>query len=321
MLEKQENLILIDWLTFVCKKLTLGQVCNLLGDRDITWKDFDSYMMGYHYRLSYGGINILYGGNDDMGVCVTMSGSGCRTFESYFSTDWVTLFTAILSGIDSGDFKITRLDVAFDDHSGLLDMAQVMCYVDEGNYVSKSRWWEIAYGSEGSTVYIGSPQSAIRIRIYDKAAERGYDDSVHWIRVEMQLRDDRALAFLREVDWGFCSVTSLGEKFRAVLGHYLRFVEPSQSDSNKRRWKTAAWWASLLDGVEAVSLWSAPGVNYNIFHVEDWLVNTVGSAIYVYDDIIGLDELIDKIRHRPTRMSAKYIEILRRYGKEADGRY
>lgn len=48
---------------------------------------------------------------DDMGVWCEMSGQGCRTFESFSSRSWESLF----SWIAAQELKITRLDVAFDD--------------------------------------------------------------------------------------------------------------------------------------------------------------------------------------------------------------
>ncbi|MBQ1233185.1 MAG: replication initiation factor domain-containing protein, partial [Clostridia bacterium] len=42
-----------------------------------------------------------------------------------------------------------------------------------------------------SRIYHGSPKSNMYIRIYDKAAERDLE-GIHWIRVEMQMRDEIA---------------------------------------------------------------------------------------------------------------------------------
>ena len=111
-----------------------------------------------------------------MGVWVEMSGQGCRTFESLSSVGWDGIF----SFIQQNGLKITRLDVAYDDHSGLLNIRDIVDDTQDGMYVSKSDYWETVLSSKGTTVQIGSPQSKVLIRIYDKAAERGKTDE-HWI--------------------------------------------------------------------------------------------------------------------------------------------
>ena len=34
----------------------------------------------------------------------------------------------------------------------------------------------------------------------------------------------------------------------------IRFVEPSATDSNKRRWKKSIWWEDFLEGIEPIQL-------------------------------------------------------------------
>ena len=62
------------------------------------------------------------------------------------------------------------------------------------------------------------------LRIYDKARERGFFDR-HWTRVELQMRDERAAAFLN-------TPGSLRDNFLGVLRNYLtpaaiRFKDPA----------------------------------------------------------------------------------------------
>ena len=84
-MENHGNLILIDWLTATSHIDSVDGIKELLGldKAGITWETKEAYMNGYPMRQSFGGINILYGGREDMGVCHTMSGQGCRSFESY----------------------------------------------------------------------------------------------------------------------------------------------------------------------------------------------------------------------------------------------
>ena len=63
--------------------------------------------------------------------------------------------------------------------------------------MSRMKYWEVVRSSGGISGQIGSPKSKILVRIYDKAAERGFTDGRHWVRVELQLRDKRAGEFLK----------------------------------------------------------------------------------------------------------------------------
>ena len=76
----------------------------------------------------------------------------------------------------------------------------------------------------------GTRSSLILLRIYDKVQERGFKDGRHWIRVELQLKDERALAFIQRTE-------PIGERWTGVLANYLRFVdEPNGFDTNRWRW-------------------------------------------------------------------------------------
>lgn len=166
-----------------------------------------------------------------MGVWVEMSGQGCRAFESISQLGWPGLF----SFISESGLKITRLDVAFDDHTGILHMRDIIEDTQDGNFVSRSDYWETVLSSKGSTVQIGSPQSKVLVRIYDKARERHCEEGTHWNRVELQLRDDRAIQFTR-------LQLPIGEAFSGVLLNYLRYVIPDGEDSNRWRWPMRPYW-------------------------------------------------------------------------------
>ena len=71
--------------------------------------------------------------------------------------------------------------------------------------------------------------SSVLIRIYDKAAERGLPEGQHWVRVELQLRDERAEAFCFDP-------APIGLLFRGVLVNYVRYVDDPGTDSNCWRW-------------------------------------------------------------------------------------
>ena len=47
---------------------------------------------------------------------------------------------------------------------------------------------------------------------------------------------------------------SFGGIFKGILADLIRFVEPSATDSNKRRWKKSIWWEDFLEGIEPIQL-------------------------------------------------------------------
>lgn len=291
------NICLYDWLSFTSKTLSADDIKEAL----CLSLDF-SFIKGAHgYRDRYysNGISIHFNGRDDMGVWCEMSGQGCRAFESFSNLSWESLFKFIANN----QCKITRLDVAYDDHTGVLDIDDLLSDTLSGNFVSRSTYWESIISSAGKTLQFGSPKSKILIRIYDKAAERGFDDSVHWVRVELQLRDGRASEFLK-------IPLSLGDAFSGVLLNYLRFVVPSD-DSNKWRWAMADYWVDLLSFLTRISVFTSPGVDYNLAKVNDYVFNQAGNAIDCAIRVYGLTGFQILLRDREVRPNPKYDIVVK----------
>lgn len=308
-MENKQNCCLVDWLTFTTKIYSVSDLIELLRMPAAQWEHKQAYRYGYANRCSFSGISILSGGTDEMGVCLEMSGTGCRAFETYSSLSWFELFTWVLDPIN--ECNVTHIDLAFDDHTGILNMDQLLDDTDDHNYRKKGNWWKVEYGSQGSTIYHGSPQSDIRCRIYDKAAERGFLDGSHWIRVELVLRNANAQNAISEI----LSRHSVGVVFSGVLRNYLCYLVPS-SDSNRSRWEIASYWLDLLGSIEPISLWHDPGLEYNIFNLQRYLVDQAGGAFITWAKIAGLDALEDLLKKRNKRLNPKHLLLISQYGKE-----
>ena len=301
----QENLILFDWLTFTSHCDSPETIMQLLGLQQVPWQKMEKGRNGYRQRYFFENISILYDGADNMGVCVDMSGTGCRAFESYSTIKWTELMDVLFC--NSGDYNVTRLDMAYDDHTGILDIDVLRDDTDDHMYVSRSKTWKVEYGSKGTTIYHGSPKSDMYIRIYDKAAERDLEN-VHWIRVELQMRDEIAQGFIAGL-----MRNPVGVHFRGVLHNYLRYVVDPGIDSNMSRWPIAAYWAELLEGVGQIRCWSDPGVEYNEFHLSNFIINQAGNALDCYLRIFGVEDLIRELGQRSIKMSPKYQRLLAKY--------
>lgn len=334
----EKNLFLIDWLTFTAHGESVDSIKDLLGmpDEKIPWLHEEKFMNGYPCRYSWNGIMILYGADmsqyyDDptkattkMGICVNMSGSGCRTFETYGSGDWSSLFgyltRDVFAVLDDPDisydgykaYNITRLDLAFDDHEGVLDIYQIEADTYERNFTSNFKQTEVIRSDDlktdivGLNVQFGSNSSLIKLRIYDKAAER-HIKNLHWVRSEMQLRGARASNAIKSLVGG----ASIGDLYSGIVSNYLVFRVPG-NDLNKSRWEIAEYWIIFLDAARRISLLDSPGMPYNIDHSISWMVKQYGpliSTIYLTQDPGFLYESVKDV-FPYDRLAPKYKNIV-----------
>ena len=298
------NQYLYDWLTIATKNMDEQQAIDFLGMDYNDFEDIYGYY-GYKHRLYYNGVGIHYDGRDDQGILIEMSGQGCRAFETYGCGDYDKLFDFCRAGYG----KVNRLDIAYDDHTGVIDLYRLAEEAHAGNYVSRWRQCSITWTQkqgapqEGLTVDFGSAKSDIKLRMYNKAAERGCEADQHWIRLELQLRDQRAMAFI--LDGG-----ELAEKYTGVICNYLRFVEPVEGDSNKWRWPIADFWADFLGDAVALRLYTKPGVEYNIDRLARYALHTAGNATETLIDIMGIDAFVAALRSTK-RLPNKHYERIK----------
>lgn len=239
------NTITIVYVTFVWDTKTVSEAIHALGLSASTWTTKAGHYPYAHIQRA-GNISIAYDNYDERGVFVTLTSQGCREFENNSSIGWTDLF-GIIRG---GEGHMTRLDIAFDDRTGLLDMQQMKHDRDAANYRSL-----LSYTAEhrshkenimGMSLYFGAKGSNTNIRIYDKDAEQG-GLGTHWIRVELQLRDAYADTVVK-------SGLSIPCIFSSVLKKYLVFLQPNPTDSNKCRWPVAPYWNTLLEGAQTLTL-------------------------------------------------------------------
>lgn len=239
------NTITIDYVSFVWDTKTVSEAIHALGLSASTWTTKAGHYPYAHIQRA-GNISIAYDNYDERGVFVTLTSQGCREFENNSSIGWTDLF-GIIRG---GEGHMTRLDIAFDDRTGLLDMQQMKHDRNAANYRSL-----LSYTAEhrshkenimGMSLYFGAKGSNTNIRIYDKDAEQG-GLGTHWIRVELQLRDAYADTVVK-------SGLSIPCIFSSVLKKYLVFLQPNPTDSNKCRWPVAPYWNTLLEGAQTLTL-------------------------------------------------------------------
>lgn len=323
-----ENIILVDWFSFTFKEMDLQTVIGWLGLNSIDWVDCKG-RDGYRSAKFYGGIRINYDGGmvmtnvglREMGINVNFSGQGCRQYETsgnrplhQLVNDVATIPTA----------NITRLDIAFDDvdhdGDGLLDVQKIERLARRDRYISKfgnrSGEWSGKHsdGSEKNplaySVYFGSPRSDVRFRIYDKAQERGGLD-YHWVRFEIQLRNEPALNFIKQDG-------AIGYKFYGMINNYLRFIVPSKTDTNRRRWASPEWWTKFLAHTEKISVFTRKDVDYNLSRVERYVYHQAGNSIRTLIECVGWFKFREMLNAQEQELNPNQQKLIAEYKQIAE---
>lgn len=131
---------------------------------------------------------VCYGGNNDTGY-IYITGKGMSFVRElrtppqlYF---WIDEYFRVT--------KLSRIDIAYDDFEGVFTTNDCLLAYDDGFFNGAGRKPKcqelIDRSGYGHTVYVGSRQSMVFWRSYDKQAEQGlsHDDGI-WFRHEAELK-------------------------------------------------------------------------------------------------------------------------------------
>lgn len=296
-------MFLIDWVSFTSQIDSIYSIIEFLGLTKVPFDEIGG-KHGYRDSLYYNGIRIFYNpGKDNMGILIDLSGTGCRAFESYGTGDFQSIFDLCIK--ESENYNITRLDVAYDDKEGTVPIYKVRTDTEQLNWVSRWTEWEVRNSSKGITINLGSPESDTFLRIYDKAAERGYDpEEMQWIRCELQLRRERAFEFIKMLD-----DENIGDLWSGVVHNYIRFVQPT-SDSNKSRWPTRKYWLKLLNEALKVKLYVKPGEEYNMGNLHNYVFKQAVGAIKTSIKIMGKEKFYEEVENAKVELNPKYKRLI-----------
>lgn len=173
----------------------------------------------------------------------------------------------------------TRVDIAYDDFSGSLDIGEMDRKLRDGEVVtrwkkakSQSGSYRIGEGiDDGEGVTIGSRSSEAYCRIYDKKMERKAKDIdvdvLSWVRVEIELKGKKSQE-LAKVLTSIETEKSPGEILSSLLYGLLDFKEPGD-DTNKSRWVTSEWWSYFMGASEKLTL-TLPKDERTLDEVKEW---------------------------------------------------
>ena len=312
--------VLVDWLTFSVKEQDPAKVIReYLGLDPELFQDAGYGLLGYNRVLRFSDICVCYEPREndffrDMGVCVSMSGNGCRAFETMSKLTqagqdsvFPTLFQLLAADETA---NVSRIDIACDDRKGFLNMEEIVEKVQANEINSRMTKRSVIVSFDGtqrsgSTIYLGAPSSDFRVRIYDKALEEGVDG--HWIRVELVMRHKNAAAFVEQMN----SAPSVGKLAAQVVNDKFSFIE--RDDSNITRCTVCGWWQSFVDELESVRLVARCVVQHSVERIENWIESQVGPSLAVILNTLGWPHLFELARAAAGRLSARQLSLISDY--------
>lgn len=288
----------VDWIAFTSTLIpNVAEMISFLGYSANDFLTLSRGANGYKkmHRLEGSPVTILSDGNEDMGIHVVIGGSAIPDLLNHFRNT-ITHDTPFggdavcLSDLDNSimvEFLyqikrigwLTRFDLAVDDHGAhFFTVDDVRMFLDRQDVVSKFRTYrdvyEATFSNEdtGHTIYFGSRQSEVMLRIYDKQLQQNQraaspEDMVTepWVRWEIELKNDRANI---AADF-LIQRKGLGEIIMEILNNYVRFI--IQDDSNRSRCSSHPLWEKFVGMVGKLRLY-VEAVDKTIEEKKRWLI-------------------------------------------------
>lgn len=318
--DKNAPIITIDWLQFTLvdqdaneddasKKINFtNTIIQVLGLKVNDFIQLPYGKLGYTSQLFSNFIWVLYDGAPSMGVHVIISGKGCRIYETQNN------LVELVKRIDKVNGRLTRIDIAIDDFTGkVIPFGRLKNDIIKANLVTK---WkdstEIIKRKNktgqviGHTIYLGSRQSKIFFRLYDKAMQ--LDLETIWTRLELEIKNSYA-----ENVQKLLTEKNIGELTTEILNNYIRIVQPHATDTNKSRWETKRYWLDLINTTKKQQLTFRPEES-DIEDTKKWLGNQIAPslALVVLSDEGKVQFIQDLITDGYTRLTEKHIRKLKR---------
>lgn len=144
-------------------------------------------------------------------IGVRMTGNNLRAYRSLGALE-----SQLLEFYDGVGGKCSRIDIAFDLFDFGVDLRRVYEDWKNGTFKTTARTVQPftkatintdGTVSEATTLYLGSRQSEVMVRMYDKAAEQNVE--LDWLRVELEVKGDKAPVVA--TDCGRLGVATVGQ--------------------------------------------------------------------------------------------------------------
>jgi len=196
-----------------------------------------------HYRRAYSYGNMIfimydaYGGNSTGTVHINIKGKACNTLD----LDFIRIRNFIY---DNG-CNVTELHLANDDRHEVLSFDRIKRAFEYETYTSPLKWsdYQKSRGGKAKSRSLIFGRKPVRIVFYEKGDYEGV--TFPWLRVELQLRDEKAHSALRYWHEG----QDLGEVSKGLLKSMLDLKNEREKDTNMSRRSTAFYWSRFLGDV------------------------------------------------------------------------
>lgn len=146
----------------------------------------------------------LWGGNTGGRVLILGTGANASPVASLIRSEWP-------------DHHLVRADIAedYDEPDAFEALSALLLNIADKHRLKVTHYGDWHRGENGRTLYVGSRQSPVMARLYEKGAEqrvKGYAPaaSMDWVRLEIEVKPKRAdarkhLATLQPDDFMACS--------------------------------------------------------------------------------------------------------------------
>lgn len=306
--------VLIDWVSCTFSMdATFEQIQQVLGIPELEMEYFDWGRNTFkeHVRFS----NIIIQRKDENIYQLSLSGQGCREFESLSKYNWLELI-AILK--EFAYCKFTRLDLAIDDFREHFTVDRIRKYLDKGLCVTRLEEYEDKRRKKISTkkavmdsIYLGSISSRLSINFYDKKLEQDAKDKESngswdsWTRTELRLKKEYAD---QAADMILLYNMDLGSVAFGLLSKNIRFIKRQGSDQNLRRREESVWWLNFIGKVKKLKF-SLEAPDRTIEKAKQWHAHSVAPSLAAIKeaDPENFDQwLKDELEQGKERLTSKH---------------
>lgn len=337
----------IDYIAFtVTAPMSVSDVIMLMGFTPDKFVELPRGGFGYKRQLKNEatGISILFDGSEGMGIHVNVTGKAVGSLLSAFHESlkkeefdgvvYTAMSEAVLGLFFEEVLKVghfTRLDTAIDDIGGKFFTPDDVFQLYKKNQVV-SKWRTVRrndrYDAPGNltgyTLYFGSRESMLMLRLYDKGIEQnngkkpgddGYVD-YDWYRWELEYKDDRANEFAKAIiDGAYLGAVAVG-----VLAYYIRLI--NLDDENKSRCTTLEKWEQFVHGVEKCRL-SGEKKEKTVYDKLTWIDSqvapTLATLLLLYD--FDMDFLYQIAQKNKFRISKTDWELIKQHRPDVYDKY
>jgi DNA relaxase NicK len=255
----------------------------------------------------------------ELGIHLRLPSSALATWKKGL---WLLLQIMVNNG-----GKFTRLDIAYDDFRGDLDLDLIEHHWMTGEvnsrFKSMSRYYEPSQKGDKTKVLQGltfgiRKDSGSYLRIYNKALEQikrgneaGYE---HWTRVELETKDGKATNIAKTL-LKLATEQERSTWLVGILTGLFDVVLSPGTDTNKSRWSRVVWWESFVNGVSKQRL-NLPEIKATLEQVKRWFMRTVSSMAAVIlladhgENMTGYDWLIQAMQIGESKFKDRHRQLI-----------